>query len=87
MLAAPEAVPRLSLGGHDERGRLLPVEGAEALVDGAGSLEGDGFADELDDGDLRLDLGDDAGGGGYGAVLARSAARLSRGLSSLQPLF
>jgi hypothetical protein len=37
------------------------VERAETLVDGPGSLEGDGLADELDGGDLRLDLGDDAG--------------------------
>ena len=39
--AAAEAVPRLARRGDHERGRLLAVEGAEALVGGAGLLQGD----------------------------------------------
>ena len=60
VLAAAEAVPGLALGGDDEGRRLLGVEGAEALEDGAGTLERDGLADDVGDRKLRLDLGDDA---------------------------
>ena len=41
--ATPEAVPRLACGGHDEAGRVLPVERAQALVGGAGLAQLDGL--------------------------------------------
>src|SRR5207249_7481211 len=59
-LAAPEALPRLAAGGDHERGRLLRVERAQPLVGLACLLEGNLFADQLDDVELRLDLGSDA---------------------------
>ena len=37
------------------------MEGAEALVHGTGSLERDGLADDINDGELGFDLGNDAG--------------------------
>ena len=60
VLATAEAVPRLAIGRDDEGWRLLGVERAEALGDGAGSLERDGLADDVGDGKLRFDLGNDA---------------------------
>src|SRR3954471_4713513 len=54
--AAPEAVPRLAGRGDDERGRLLPVEGAQALVRGSRLLQRDGLADDVDDPQLALDF-------------------------------
>jgi hypothetical protein len=60
VLAAAEAVPSLTLRCDDERRRLLPVERAEPLVDRAGAFQRDGLADDLGDGELRLDFGDDA---------------------------
>jgi hypothetical protein len=61
VLAAPEAVPRLTVGRDDERRGLLGVEGAESLVDSARALQRDGLADDVDDRELRLDFGNDAG--------------------------
>ena len=52
-----EAMPRLARRGDDERGRLLTVERAQALVGGSRLLQRDRFADDLDDGQLALDLG------------------------------
>jgi hypothetical protein len=60
MLATTEAVPRLPVGCDDERRGLLGVERAEALHDRPGALERDRLTDDLGDGQLRLDLGDDA---------------------------
>ena len=57
---AAEALPGLASGGDDERGRLLPVEGAEALVAGPGLLERHLLADEVDDVDAALDLSGNA---------------------------
>jgi hypothetical protein len=61
VLAAAEAVPGLSIRRDDERRGLLGVEGAEALLHGAGSLQRDGLADDVGDGEFRFDLGNDAG--------------------------
>jgi hypothetical protein len=41
-------------------------------VDGSGALERDGLSDDVDDGELRLDLGNDARAGGDGGILERS---------------
>ncbi len=54
--AAAEAVPVLAGRGDDERGCLLTVEGAQALVGGARLLERHRLADDLDDRQLALDL-------------------------------
>jgi hypothetical protein len=58
--AAAEALPGLSSGSHDERGRLLAVEGTEPLPGGARLLEGHRLADDLDDVQLLLDGGSGA---------------------------
>ena len=55
--AAAEAVPALTGRGDDERRRLLAVERTEALVGGARLLECHRLADDIDDGQLALDLG------------------------------
>jgi len=60
--AAPEAVPRLAPGSYDEAGRLLPVEGAEALEGGPRLAQRDALPDEFDDVKLLLDLGGSADG-------------------------
>ena len=44
-------------------------------MDAPGTLERDRLADDVDDRELRLDLGDDAGGGGDAANLSRDASR------------
>jgi len=59
-LSAAEAMPRLPIRGHDEGGCLLGVERAETLVRGAGPLELHGLADDINDGEFRLDLGGEA---------------------------
>src|SRR5262249_54508754 len=56
---AAEAVPRLAPGRDDERGCLLAVEGAEALVRGARLPEVDRFADHLEHRQLVLHFGCD----------------------------
>ena len=59
-LTTAEAAPRLAVGADDERRRLLRVEGAEPLVGGAGALQCDRLADDLEHAELRFDLGGDA---------------------------
>ncbi len=64
------------------------MERAEALVDGARTFECDGLADDVDDRELRLDFGNDAGrSSDYGGPLARRSPRVSRGLSSTSTSF
>jgi hypothetical protein len=53
-------MPRLSIGRDHERWGLLGMERAQALVCGAGALERDGLAHQVDDGHLGLDLGGEA---------------------------
>jgi hypothetical protein len=60
VLAAAEAVPRLAFGRDDERGRLLAVERAQPLGDASGALQRDRLANDVGDGQLGFDLGDDA---------------------------
>jgi hypothetical protein len=59
-LAAPEALPGVTSGRDGERGGLLAMKRAEALVRGPGLLELNGLADDVDDTELALDLGCDA---------------------------
>ena len=59
-LAAAEALPGVADGRHGERGRLLAVERAQALVRGPGLLQLDRLADDVDDAELALDFGCDA---------------------------
>jgi hypothetical protein len=68
-------MPGLAIGRDDERWRLLGVERAQALVNAPGALESDRLADDVDDRELRLDLGNDAGGGGDAANLSRERSR------------
>ena len=63
-LAAAEAVPRLARGRDHERRGLLPVERAEPLERGAGLLQLDRLADELDEVRPVLDGSGDACGRG-----------------------
>ena len=61
-LAASEAMPALAIRRHDERGCLLRVERAQALVGGAGALERNRLANDVYDGQPRFDVGDDPRG-------------------------
>jgi hypothetical protein len=72
VLAAAEAMPRLAFRRDGEGRRLLRVEGAEALQQGAGTLELDRLPDHLRNGKLRLDVGDDAGRGADADALAHA---------------
>jgi hypothetical protein len=76
VLAATEAVPRLAVGRDDEGRRLLGVKRAKALVNAPRTFERDRLADDVDDGELRLDLGNDAGRGGDAADLSRERSRM-----------
>ena len=60
VLAAPEAVPGVARGRHDERRRLLAVERAQPLEGGARLLQLDRLPHHVRDGQAALDLGDDA---------------------------
>ena len=62
VLAAPEAVPRVAAGRHDEARGLLAVERAQALEGGPGLPQLDGLPDDIRDGEPALDLGDDTDG-------------------------
>jgi hypothetical protein len=62
VLAAPEAVPGVARGRHDEARGLLAVERAQPLEGGARLLQLDRLPHHVRDWQAALDLGDDTDG-------------------------
>src|SRR5438552_140741 len=72
-LVAAEAVPRLCLRAHVERGRLLDVKWTQTAELRADAFQRNRAADELDQVDARFDLVSDAA---HGAVSVRESVAL-----------